>query len=88
MNKWLTFAFRVRSEVDIWSLGVIFYALVTGSLPFDDDDEGVMKEMILKCEYEIPNWLDEGKLASFSFESDSEKLMRMEIERRCRRSDS
>ncbi|GAA6060438.1 hypothetical protein JCM10212_000031 [Sporobolomyces blumeae] len=46
-------------EVDIWSLGVIFYALVTGSLPFDDDDEGVMKEMILKCDYEIPAWLDE-----------------------------
>ncbi|GAA5951592.1 hypothetical protein JCM3765_005979 [Sporobolomyces pararoseus] len=46
-------------EVDIWSLGVIFYALVTGSLPFDDDDEGIMKEMILKCEYEIPTWLDE-----------------------------
>ncbi|GAA5872198.1 hypothetical protein JCM16303_001010 [Sporobolomyces ruberrimus] len=46
-------------EVDIWSLGVIFYALVTGSLPFDDDDEGIMKDLILKCEYEIPTWLDE-----------------------------
>ncbi|GAA5917168.1 hypothetical protein JCM5296_005588 [Sporobolomyces johnsonii] len=46
-------------EVDIWSLGVILYALLTGSLPFDDDDEGIMKEMILKCEYDLPTWLDE-----------------------------
>ncbi|KDE02753.1 CAMK/CAMKL/MARK protein kinase [Microbotryum lychnidis-dioicae p1A1 Lamole] len=46
-------------EVDIWSLGVILYTLLAGSLPFDDDDEGLMKEMILKCEYDIPTWLDE-----------------------------
>ncbi|GAA5961624.1 hypothetical protein JCM21900_002829 [Sporobolomyces salmonicolor] len=46
-------------EVDIWSLGVILYALLTGSLPFDDDDEGIMREMILKCEYDLPAWLDE-----------------------------
>jgi serine/threonine protein kinase len=49
-------------KVDIWSAGVILFAMICGYLPFEDPNTGELYKKILACEYKFPKYISpEGK---------------------------
>ena len=46
--------FYKGSAVDIWSMGVILFAMLAGRLPFDDDDMNVMLAKAKRADYKMP----------------------------------
>uniref|UniRef100_A0A8C2Q2P4 Maternal embryonic leucine zipper kinase n=1 Tax=Cyprinus carpio TaxID=7962 RepID=A0A8C2Q2P4_CYPCA len=47
----------IGSEADVWSMGILLYALLCGFLPFDDDNCMVLYRKITRGKYSNPHWL-------------------------------
>lgn len=45
------------SGVDIWSCGVIMFALICGYLPFEDPDTSKLYSKILSGQFKIPSFV-------------------------------
>ena len=49
-------------KIDIWSCGIILFAMLCGYLPFEDKENELLFHKILQCKVKLPNYLsDEAK---------------------------
>ncbi|VDN12942.1 unnamed protein product [Dibothriocephalus latus] len=64
-------------EVDVWSLGVILYTIVSGYLPFDAQNLRELRERVLRGKYRIPFYM------STDCEMLLKKMLVLNPEKRC-----
>ncbi|KAM4603479.1 maternal embryonic leucine zipper kinase [Polymixia lowei] len=66
----------IGSEADVWSMGVLLFALLCGYLPFDDDNCMVLYRKITRGKYDSPRWLSPGSILLLN------QMMQVEPKRR------
>ena len=68
------------TRVDVWSSGVVLFALLSGYLPFEDPDTGELYKKILSADYELPEHVSDeaADLISRILTTDPDKRITME----------
>jgi serine/threonine protein kinase len=51
----------VGPEVDVWSLGVVLYAMLCGRLPFDAKEGRELCNKVCQGKYHLPSYVSPGK---------------------------
>ena len=46
-------------KIDVWSTGIILYAMLCGYLPFEDKNNDVLFDKILECNVEFPEFISD-----------------------------
>ena len=46
-------------KIDVWSTGIILYAMLCGYLPFEDKDNDVLFDKIMECKPDFPETMNE-----------------------------
>ncbi|XP_011632923.1 maternal embryonic leucine zipper kinase-like [Pogonomyrmex barbatus] len=72
------------SEIDIWSMGVLLYALLCGFLPFDDNSLENLYKKILSGKYEEPHWLSNNSKTLIKSMLQIDPAKRITIQELCR----
>jgi 5'-AMP-activated protein kinase, catalytic alpha subunit len=46
-------------QIDIWSTGIILYAMINGFLPFEDENNTILYKKIIECNLQFPYKINE-----------------------------
>ena len=45
------------APIDIWGIGIIFYCMICGQLPFEDDNQDALYRKVVNCQFTCPYFI-------------------------------